>query len=125
MLYDGTEQRLVRRIHIIMAVLAAFGIVVAAIYWGISGGLGFAAGSAVSFLNFRWMSRIVSTLGTKEVKPMPALVLGGRYLLFAAIGYGIFVYSEKGFLAALVGCFIHIAAVMLEVIYELIYAGTP
>jgi ATP synthase I chain len=121
---EGAEP-LVRRIHIMMVVLAVLGIMVAAFYWGVPGVLGFAAGSVVSFLNFRWMSRIVFAIGTNRLKPVSALFLGGRYLLFAAVGYAIFVYSETGFLAALAGCFIHIAAVILEVIYELIYAGTP
>jgi hypothetical protein len=53
------------------------------------------------------------------------VLLAGRYLVFAAVGYVIFRYSEVGFLAALAGCCIQIAAVILEVIYELIYAGTP
>jgi hypothetical protein len=125
---DSTpEQRLVRRVNIIMAGLSAVGGLAAAIYWGVAGVLGFAAGSAVSFLNFRWMAAIVFAVGAvdpatqRPLKPVSALLLGSRYLLFGAIGYVIFVYSETGFLAALAGCCIHIAAVLLEVIYELIY----
>ena len=125
---DGTpEQRLVRRVNIIMAGLSAAGVLASGIYWGAAGAIGFSAGAAVSFLNFRWMAAIVFAIGAldattqKPLKPVSALLLGGRYLLFGAIGYVIFVYSETGFLAALAGCCIHIAAVLLEVIYELIY----
>ena len=53
------------------------------------------------------------------------MLLAARYLLFGAVGYAIFIVSETGFMAALAGCCIHIAAVILEVFYELIYAGTP
>jgi hypothetical protein len=121
------EWRLVRRVNIIMAALSTLGVGAAGAYWGIAGAVGFSAGAVVSFLNFRWMAAIVLAIGgvdastQKPLKPVSALLLGARYLLFAAIGYVIFRYSETGFLAALLGCFIHIAAVLLEVIYELIY----
>ena len=122
------ERQLVRRVNRIMAVLAIAGTTIAGVYWGISGAIGFAAGAVVSFLNFRWMSRLVFAIGApgaESKKPVSAVLLGGRYLLFAAAGYVMFRYSEVGFLAALAGCCIQIAAVILEVIYELIYAGTP
>jgi hypothetical protein len=121
------ERRIVRRLSIMMAALTIPGIVITGIYWGLPGALGFAAGAAVSFLNARWMAAIVFSVGSidpatqERVKTVPALLLGGRYLLFAALGYVIFRYSEIGFLAALAGCFVHIAAVLLEVVYELIY----
>jgi hypothetical protein len=121
------EQRLVRRVNLIMMGLTAVGVAGAGIYWGVAGALGFLAGAAVSFLNFRWLSAVVFALGTidpetqRPLKPAPAMLLGARYLVFAAVGYGIFKYSETGFLAALAGCFVHIGAVLLEIFYELIY----
>jgi hypothetical protein len=121
------ERQLARRVNLIMALLAVAGVIAAANYAGVAGAFGFAAGSIVSFLNFRWMAAIVFALGAvdpktqKPLKSVSALLLGGRYLLFGAIGYAILKYSETGFLAALAGCCIHIAAVILEVIYELIY----
>ncbi len=113
------------RVNRIMAVLAVAGIIAAGAYWGVAGAIGFAAGSVVSFLNFRWLSRMVLGIGSKPFKPAPAILLAGRYLLFAAVGYVIVIYSEIGFLAALAGCCIQIAAVILEVTYELIYARAP
>ena len=130
MVESAPDRRIVRRLNVMMAALTIPGIVVAGTYWGWAGAVGFAAGAAVSFLNASWMAAIVFSIGAvapateTQVKPVSALLLGGRYLLFAALGYVIFKYSEIGFLAALAGCFIHIAAVLLEVIYELIY-GTP
>ena len=118
----------VQRVNGIMAVLAVIGIVAAGAFWGVAGAVGFAGGCVVSFLNFRWMSRMVLAIGAPEAdskKRLPLVLLSGRYLLFAAIGYVIFRYSQVGFLAALAGCFIQIAAVILEAFYELIYAGTP
>lgn len=112
-----------RRIYRFMSVLAAVGAVVAYAGWGLAAAVGFLAGTAVAFLNFRWMVGMTMALGT-EAKPVSAIWLAGRYLIFAAIGYVIFRFSETGFLAALAGCCVNIAAVLLEVIYELIYAGT-
>ena len=109
-----------------MVVLSALGLAGAYAGWGLPAVAGFAAGSAIAYLNFRWMAQLVRSIGEPEGrKPASAILLTFRYLLFAAAGYGIFRYSEIGFLAALAGCFVHIAAVILEVIYELIYAGTP
>jgi hypothetical protein len=121
------ERQLVRRVNRIMAGLAAIGVIAAGLSWGIAGAIGFAAGAAVSFLSFRWMANLVFAIdpaaGAPKRTTMVLLTL--RYLLFAAAGYVIFRYSEIGFLAALAGCCIQIAAVILEVIYELVYAGTP
>ncbi|HZO86640.1 MAG TPA: ATP synthase subunit I [Verrucomicrobiae bacterium] len=121
------EHGLVRRVNRIMAVLAVAGIAVAGVYWGVAGALGFAAGAVVSFLNFRWLAGLALALGPREGearRPWSTVFLALRYLIFAGVGYVIFRYSEVGFLAALAGCCIQIAAVILEVIYELTYAGT-
>ena len=93
------ERQLVRRVNFIMAALGAIGVVAAAVAWGLAGAIGFAAGAVVAFLNFRWMANMVSALGTPNTRRISTILLGGRYLLLAAIGYVIFRYSEVGFLA--------------------------
>ena len=93
------------------------------VVYGGAAALGFAAGTIISLLNYRWISRLTTL--EKPVTPRTAMLLGGRYLIFGALGYVIFKYSETGFMAALAGCFVHMAAVFIEVIYELTYAGTP
>jgi hypothetical protein len=126
-----SEQRVIRRVQRIMAALAVAGTVIGGIYWGVPAAAGFAAGSVIAFFNFRWLSRMVLSIGApdtapeKRLKPVSAMLLAARYLLFGAAGYAIFIVSETGFKAALAGCCINIAAVILEVFYELIYAGTP
>lgn len=47
-----------------------------------------------------------------------------RYFLFGALGYAIVNYFEAGFEGALAGFFVSVAAVILEILYELIYART-
>lgn len=117
---------MVERVYRSMAVIAAVGVVIGGWRWGVPGAAGFAAGAAISFLNFRWLSKLALAIGGAEpYKRSTAILLALRYVLFAAAGYAIFVYSETGFLAVLAGCCIFIPAVILEAIYELIYAGTP
>jgi hypothetical protein len=120
------ESRITGRVYRMMAVMAAAGLPVAWWIASVEGTAGFLAGAAISFLNFRWLSQLAGSIGgAKPYKPSAAILLALRYLIFAAAGYVIFRYSETGFLAALAGCCIHIAAVFLEALYELIYAGTP
>ena len=44
-----------------------------------------------------------------------------RYILFAMVGYVILNYFEANVLAALAGCFVAVAAVILEILLELTY----
>lgn len=123
------EREVAQRVQRIFAGLTVVGSLGAWSIWGMPGFLGFLAGAAVSFLNFRWLTRIALSVGATDtsgnaLKPASAMLLVFRYLLFGAAGYAIFIVSEAGFRAALAGVFVHIAAVLAEAIYELIYAGT-
>jgi hypothetical protein len=117
---DGSA--VARRVYILMAALAGGGVAGAYWIWGPEGAMGFLAGVAMSFGNAYWMHRVTQSIGTDNKKPGAASTLAVfRYLLMAVILYGILNISETGFLAALAGCFVHIAAVVLEVVYELTY----
>jgi hypothetical protein len=103
----------------------------AAIYFAMAGwrgGCGFLLGAVVSYLNFRWLKRTVNALGEtaggKPPRAWVAVVLGLRYLLLGLGAYAILKYSEISLTAALVGLFVSTAAVLLEILIELIYAGT-
>ena len=48
-------------------------------------------------------------------------MFGMRYIAFVVLGYGILKYFEANVLAALVGCFVAVTAVVLEILLELIY----
>jgi hypothetical protein len=50
------------------------------------------------------------------------VILPLRYVLFGAGGYVIVKYFRVDVMAALVGLFVAVAAVMVEIIFELIYA---
>jgi hypothetical protein len=103
----------------------------AAIYFAMAGwrgGCGFLLGAIVSYLNFRWLKRTVNALGEtaggKPPRAWVAVVLGLRYLLLGLGAYAIVRFSEISLTAALVGLFVSTAAVILEILIELIYAGT-
>ena len=114
-----------RRVYIFMAVLAWAGILGAFFLRGAPEALGFAAGAAISFGNAWWMHRVSMSIGQDAEKPKGAPLLAVfRYLIMLGILYVILDYSRSGFLAALAGCFVHIIAVVLEVVFELTY-GTP
>jgi len=103
----------------------------AAVYFvkaGWRGGCGFLIGGLISYLNFRWIKRTVYELGEaaggKPPRTSVAVFLGLRYLLMGVGAYAILKFSEISLIAALVGLFVPTAAVILEILIELIYART-
>jgi hypothetical protein len=85
-------------------------------------GAGFALGAAVSWLNFRWLKQVVDALGGKRPKARLAIFMGLRYLLMCGGAYAIVKYSNISLSAALAGLFVAVAAVILEILFQLIYA---
>jgi|SRR5581483_3890462 len=128
---DLDEQYLARavgRMYISMAAMSAAGVLIVFVWWGWRAGLGFALGAAASWLNFRWLKNLVDSLAQvaagRRLKSRTAVLLGLRYLLLAAAGYGILRVSEISLTAALVGLFVSAAAVVLEILYQLIAYGS-
>ena len=120
--------RALGRIHNFMAVLSAAGTIASGVYGGWRWMAGFLLGAGASWINFRWLKQLVNSIGVAATKKAPkarvAVFLGMRYLLLAAAGYVILNYSTLSLWAALIGLFVPAAAVILEVLFELIYAGT-
>ena len=85
------------------------------------------AGAIASYLNFRWLKQIVEALGGsggRQPRARTAVLAGLRYGLLAAGAYGILNFSALSLRAALAGLFVSVAAVILEILFELLYAGT-
>src|SRR2546428_7017177 len=117
-------ERAVGRIFRFTQVFTAVG---AAVYFAIAGwrgGFGFLLGALISYLNFRWLKRTVYALGEaaggKPLRARVAVLLGLRYLLLGLGAYAILKFSEISLTAALVGLFVPTAAVILEILIELI-----
>jgi hypothetical protein len=117
-------ERAVARIARAMLLFAAAGVIAAFLWRGPAWGAGFALGSAVSWLNFRWLKQLVYTLGSHRARPRTAVKMGFRYLLLGGGAYVILKYLPLNQLAALAGLFVSVAAVIVEILFELVYART-
>lgn len=115
----------VRRITWLILGLAVVGCVTAMVWKGTAAGAGFLVGSIASWLSFRSLKGLTDALGNSLQKPrrhwVTAVLLGGRYLLFGLAGYAIVKYFEINLLAALAGLLVSAAALMIEILYELIH----
>lgn len=81
-------------------------------------------GAAASYLNFHWLHRVVQALGAKvTARPSPkfAILIGLRYVVLGAGAYVIVNFTSLSLPAALIGLFVPVAAVILEIVFELVY----
>jgi ATP synthase I chain len=118
-------ERALERIWKAMFAIGAGGAIVVWAWRGWEWGVGFLLGSAASALNFRWIKQMVEALGVESpTRQRVAILAGLRYLILAAGGYAILNYSSISIAAALAGIFVSVAAVILEIVFELIYART-
>jgi hypothetical protein len=105
-----------------MAVIGIGGTAVVLAWRGWEPAAGFALGAVVSFLNFRWLKQIVDALGAVRPRARLAVWLGARYLLLGAGAYAIVRFSTISLPAALAGLFVSVAAVIVEILFQLVYA---
>lgn len=106
-----------------MAALAAIGTTGAGIYGGASWAIGFLTGAVFSAVNFWFWHRMVRRLGQGggESRNSSIILFGIRYFLFVGGVYATIRYFEASLSAALIGIFVAVAAVFLEILLELIY----
>jgi hypothetical protein len=114
--------RALARITRTMCVIAAAGTAVA--WWLASwrGGLGFLAGVAASWISYHWLRQMVDALGGKGSQRRTAILAALRYLLMGIGAYVIFRFTAASLPAALAGLFTAVAAVLVEILFELAYA---
>jgi hypothetical protein len=115
-----------RRIARGTVALAGAGCLVCLILRGWRWAVAYLLGAAASYLNFRWLKRVVDALGgALSARPSPkfAILIGLRYLLLGAGAYAIVNFTSLSLPAALIGLFVPVAAVILEIVFELIYAS--
>jgi hypothetical protein len=105
--------------------LAAAGCLVSMLWKGWTWAIAYLLGAAAAYLNFHWLKRVVEALGgTAQARPSLrfAILIGLRYLLLAGGAYAIVTFTSFSLPAALTGLFVPVAAVILEIVFELIYA---
>ena len=122
---EAFVERAVRRIERNTVWLGAAGAVAVTMGWGWTAGMGFAAGAAGSYFNFRWLKQVAGALsGATRPSKWRAVLFGLRYLVFGAILYAIVKFFAIKLVAALCGFLTAIGAVILEILYELMHART-
>ena len=124
---EGFYPAAMRRIYRILAVVSVAGVIGAILLRGVSHGVGFAIGAAASAISFRFMHRAVDALGMQEGKRpsmLAAWLFGFRYLVFGAIAYVIVKYFSISAVAVVTGLLVVVAAVLVEIIFELLYDRT-
>lgn len=110
----------VRRIAWLTIAIGAAGAVAAAMVKGVPFGAGFAAGAALSGLSlWRW-TKVVESLGGAP-RSRSGFIWIVRFTVLAAAAYVIVKYLGINPAAVLLGLLVSAAAVIVEIIYELIY----
>lgn len=102
--------------------LAGAGAIAAGAWRGWPWAAGFLLGAAASWFNFTWIRKVANSLGNVTAQPpraRVAIVLGLRYTLLAAGAYVIVKLTQISLAAALMGLFVSVAAVILEILFEL------
>ena len=115
----------VARMLRIMAVFAAGGSLTLFVWRGWKWGAGFAFGAAVAWVNFLLLKKLADSLGIAGRKPPStgsAIFLGSRYLILGAVVYATLRLTSISLLAAAIGLFVSLAAVLVEILFELVYA---
>jgi hypothetical protein len=119
---DGFYERVTSRIFKVTLAIAGGGTIAALAWRGWRVGAGFALGAAISWLNFRWLKYVVDGLGGKRARPRLMVLAGFRYLLLGGAAYVILRYSSISLPATLVGLFVSVTAVIVEIFFEVVYA---
>ena len=118
---DDFYERVTARIFKVMLAIAGAGTMAALAWRGWRVGAGFALGSAISWINFRWLKHAVDSLSGKRPRPRLAVLAGFRYLLLGGVAYVILRYSSISLGATLAGLFVSITAVIVEIFFEVVY----
>ena len=122
-----------RRIEWLIPVLAFSVALVLVFFRGWKLALGFAAGCAVAYLNFRWLKSTVEAVAAAvtgddtEPRSRPSVVLRflARFFLIAAGAYAILKSSPAAFYGFLGGLFVPVLAILVEAAFVAYSAIRP
>lgn len=122
---DSFYARALSRIDIIAIALGCAAVSGLFILQGWRGALGCFIGAVLSFLNLRLWKRLANAIGDAGERPRggSAALLGLRYLLLGGVIFVIMKYFEVSLLAILAGLLTSVAAVIVEIIYELVFTS--
>lgn len=115
------------RIRRFMLGLSGLGVLLCSWFFGWQGTVGFVMGAGISYVNHRWLERMVDALG-ERITTGNSGERGGllvvrallRYVSIAVAAYVIFKVSRAGLFGFLAGVCLPVAAVACEVGVELV-----
>lgn len=120
---DRFFERALERIGKAAFAIAAGGLIAVTVWRGWTWGVGFAIGAAASWLNFRVLKQVVDALGRSRPARKRVFVMAAlRYALLGGGAYAILHFSSVNITAALLGLFVAVAAVIVEICFQLVYA---
>lgn len=115
-------ERAVRRISWLTVALGLLGTIATVALRGFWSGLAFLIGAAVSYLSFFGWRRLAGAIGPGGQTRFAWLFVARNFILLAAAWVIIKFLGPKAAVGA-TGLFVATAAIILEIIYELIYAS--
>jgi hypothetical protein len=118
-----TYGRIIQRITLAILVLGAAGTATFVVIRGWRFALGFFLGACMSYLSFwRWQTVVESLGGPAKERSVKGMIV--RFVVLAAAAYGIVKYLDVTPVAVFLGLLISAAAVIVSILFELIYART-
>lgn len=115
-------ERALWRIRLFTVLVGLTGSMVLLVAQGVRPAAGFLAGAALSVLNFRGLSMLVNAIGgTARPGPVAAVLIALRYLLIGLIIYVIVRFLGVTPAAVIWGLLAAFAAVIIEILCELIF----
>jgi hypothetical protein len=118
----GSYEQFIRRVHLIILVLGLVGAIALSLYRGILTGTAFLIGAAISFTSFWGWQGVVDRLGPNPSRRGRVFFVL-RLIGLVALACVIIKYLRLNVAAAAIGLLVSGAAVILELIYEMIYAS--
>lgn len=121
---DGDSYvRIIHRVTLAILLLGAAGTATCVVIKGWRFALGFFLGTCLSYLSFwRWQTVVESIGGASQERRMGGMVV--RFAILAGAAYGIVKYLDVTPVAVFLGLLISAAAVIVSILFELIYART-
>ena len=114
-------EQVVRRITWFILALGLAGSIVVAAIKGVKFGFGFLIGSSISYLSFWRWQQVVNALSPGKKRPAWFFIL--RIAVFIALVWVIIKLLALDLAAVVSGLLVSAAAVVVEIVYELVYSG--
>jgi hypothetical protein len=114
-------ERAMARLYRWIMLAGALGTVAVLAFWSWRAAIAFAFGAVASYYNFKWLHEVVEAMGpnARPTRKRVFVLVGLRYALIGVGGYVIVKVFGMNGLAAVVGLFVPVAAVIAEIIFEL------